>query len=205
MRPTRGSLRLAAVAATSLLVSACSAPAPEPPPAAPVAAAPAETPAQRGEYLVTVGGCDDCHTPKVFGPEGPKFDMSRRLSGHPATDKLPRTPAGVLGPDKFGALINNHLSAWVGPWGTSYTMNLTPDKTTGLGSWTEEMFIKAIRTGKHQGEGRPILPPMPWENYKQMKDDDLKAVWAFLQSLPPIQNAIPEPVPPAGGPPGPPK
>jgi len=205
MRPARAFKSFAVLTSVPLFISACTPPAeaPAPPPAA--AAAPVEPPAERGKYLVTVGGCDDCHTPKVFGPEGPKLDMTRRLSGHPAAEKLPKTPAGVLGPDKFGALVGNHLSAWVGPWGTSYTANLTPDKTTGLGSWTEEMFVKAIRTGKHQGEGRPILPPMPWEQYKQMKDEDLKAVWAFLQTLPPIQNPVPEPVPPAGGPAGPPK
>lgn len=184
---------------TAVLGGACSAPAPAPA-VAPAPATPAESPAERGAYLVTVGGCDDCHTPKVFGPEGMKLDMARRLSGHPAADKLPPTPAGVLGPDKFGALTNAHLSAWVGPWGTSFTRNLTPDKATGLGSWTEEMFIKALRTGKHQGEGRPILPPMPWENYRQMKDDDLKAIWAFLQTLPSVPNAVPDPLPPPAPP-----
>ena len=129
--------------------------------------------------------------------------MTRRLSGHPAADKLPKTPAGVIAPDKFGTVANNNFTAWVGPWGTSYTKNLTPDKTTGLGSWTEAMFIKALRTGKDQGEGRPILPPMPWPNYAQMTDDDLKAIWAFLQTLPPVQNAVPDPVPPPDAPPAP--
>ena len=193
-------LRTAAVVflPASLLLGACTAPAPEAPPAAPAAApAPAQAPAERGRYLVTVGLCDDCHSPKTFTPEGiPRIDQARRLSGRPAADKLPPTPANVLSPTGFGALGSPDFTAWVGPWGTSYTANLTPDKTTGLGSWTEDMFIKALRTGKHQGEGRPILPPMPWENINQMTDEDLKAVWAFLQSLPPVQNAVPEPVPP---------
>jgi len=184
-------------------MGACSQPAPPAPAAAPAAqAAPAQTPVERGKYLVSaVGGCDDCHSPKNFGPEGPVPDMSRRLSGHPSADRLPKTPAGLIAPDKFGFLGSNDLTAWVGPWGTSYTANLTPDKTTGLGSWNEAMFIKALRTGKHQGEGRPILPPMPWPVIKQMTEEDLKAVWAFLQSLPPIQNAVPDPVPPPGAPP----
>src|SRR5262245_10137361 len=156
MRP-HGFVRPAWLVAGTLLAAACnSASAPQPPaaPAAPVAAI-AEPPAAKGKYLVTVGGCDDCHTPKVFGPDGAKLDMTRRLSGHPAAEKLPKPPAGALGPGKFGALVGPHLTAWVGPWGTSYTRNLTPEKTTGLGSWTEEMFVKALRTGKHQGEGRP--------------------------------------------------
>jgi hypothetical protein len=93
-------------------------------------------------------------------------------------------------------VTNNHLSTWFGPWGVSFSANLTPDKATGLGSWTEEMFMKAIRTGKHQGEGRPILPPMPWQDLRQMTDEDLKAVFAFLQSIPPIVNAVPDPIPP---------
>ena len=186
------------------LSAACNQPAPPP---APVAAAPAvaaESPADRGKYLVLAGGCDDCHSPKVFKEQGPEPDMSRRLSGHPAADKLPKVPAGVIGPDKFGAVGTNDFTAWVGPWGTSYPANLTPDKTTGLGSWTADMFVKALKTGKHQGEGRPILPPMPWPNFAQLKEEDLRAIFAFLQTLPPIQNAVPDPVPPAGAPAAPP-
>ena len=122
--------------------------------------------------------------------------MTRRLAGHPAGDKLGAVPPGVIAPDKWAALVNGHLTAWAGPWGVSFSRNLTPDTATGLGSWTEEMFIKTIRTGKHQGEGRNLLPPMPWPVYKNMTDDDLKATWAFLRSLPPINNAVPDPVPP---------
>jgi hypothetical protein len=84
----------------------------------------------------------------------------------------------------------------VGPWGVSFSRNLTPDQSTGIGSWTEEMFIKTIRDGKHQGEGRALLPPMPWQMYAQMTDDDLKAIFAFLRSLPAIANAVPDPIPP---------
>ena len=159
-------------------------------------AAPAQSPVERGKYLVTVGGCHDCHTPKMLGPNGPEPDMARQLSGNPATDKVAKVPASVIGPNGWGTVASNNLTAWAGPWGVSFAMNLTPDKDTGLGSWTEEMFMKAIKTGKHQGVGRDILPPMPWNWYRNMTDDDLKAVFAFLQSLPPIKNAIPDPLPP---------
>jgi mono/diheme cytochrome c family protein len=161
-------------------------------------AAPAQSPVERGKYLVTVGGCNDCHSPKVFGPNGPDVDMTKQLSGNPASDKLPKVPKTLIGPMGYGTVANNHLTAWVGPWGVSYAMNLTPDKDTGLGSWTEDMFVKAIKTGKHQGvpSGRDILPPMPWNWYRNMTDDDLKAVFAYLQSLPPVKNAIPDPLPP---------
>ena len=155
-----------------------------------------QTPVERGKYLVTVGGCNDCHTPKNLGPNGPEADMKRELSGNPSTEKLAGVPAGLIAPDKWLTITNNHLGAWAGPWGVSFAINLTPDKETGLGSWTQEMFINALRTGKHQGTGRPILPPMPWIWYRNMTDDDLKAVFAYLQSLPPIKNAVPEPLPP---------
>lgn len=159
-------------------------------------AAAAQTPVERGKYLTLVGGCNDCHTPKTIGPNGPEADMSRELSGHPAGDKLPPVPATLIGPNGYGTVVNNHLTAWTGAWGISYAMNLTPDKATGLGSWTEQMFVDALRTGKHQGTGRDILPPMPWVWYRNMTEDDLKAIYAYLQSLPPINNAIPDPTPP---------
>ena len=159
-------------------------------------AAPAQSPVERGKYLVTIGGCHDCHTPKKPGPDGPEPDLDKALSGNPATAKLAKVPAGLIAPDKYLTVVNNHLGAWVGPWGVSFAMNLTPDKTTGLGSWTQEMFVSALRTGKHQGTGRKILPPMPWNWYRNMTDEDLKAVFAYLQSLPPINNPIPDPLSP---------
>jgi mono/diheme cytochrome c family protein len=197
MRPI-AALTLAASILT--FITACSQPSPQSVPTSEAASsqirAAAQSPVERGRYLVTIGGCHDCHTPKVFtGPE-PEPDMSRMLSGNPASEKLPTIPTGVVAPDKWGGVTNNHLSTWFGPWGVSFSANLTPDKATGLGSWTEEMFMKAIRTGKHQGEGRPILPPMPWQDLRQMTDEDLKAVFAFLQSIPPIVNAVPDPIPP---------
>ena len=155
---------------------------------------------ERGRYLVMVAGCNDCHTPKVFTAMGPMPDTTRLLSGHPAGEKLPEIPAGVLAPDKWGAVTNNGLTAWAGPWGVSFTRNLTPDVTTGLGSWTEAMFIKALRTGKDMGEGRAILPPMPWQDFGGMSDHDLKAIFAYLKTLKPISNAVPDPIPPAGKP-----
>ena len=153
---------------------------------------------ERGKYLVDVGGCNDCHSPKIFTPKGPVPDESKLLSGHPADTKLPQVPQGVIAPDQWGALATNDFTAWTGPWGTSFTRNLTPDVATGLGSWTEDIFIKAIRTGKDMGEGLDILPPMPWPGYKIMTDDDLKAIFAYLKSLKPIENAVPDPISPTG-------
>lgn len=152
----------------------------------------------RGKYLVTVGGCNDCHTPKVFTQMGPTPDSTRLLSGHPAASTLPEIPQNVLAPDKWGALTTNDLTAWAGPWGVSFARNLTPDATTGLGTWTPEMFIKALRTGKDMGEGRDILPPMPWPNFAQMSNQDLRAIFQYLRSLKPIENAVPDPISPTG-------
>ena len=151
---------------------------------------------ERGEYLVNYGGCNDCHTPKLLTPEGPMPDKGKLLSGHPSTAKLPELPAGIIGPDKWGALTNNDLTAWVGPWGVSFAANLTPDNGTGMGGWTEELFIKAMRTGKHLGVGRNILPPMPWLSLAALSDEDLKAIFAYLGSIKPIGNAVPQPIPP---------
>src|SRR5262249_3179445 len=122
---------------------------------------------QRGKYLVTIGGCNDCHTPFKLGPNGPEPDMTRMLSGHP--QDLPMPPVvPTRGPWAWSGAITN--TAFAGPWGVSYAFNLTPDEHTGIGIWTEEIFMKTIRTGRHWGVARPILPPMPWFNYRQMTD-----------------------------------
>ncbi len=160
------------------------------------AASAAETAAvKRGAYLVTISGCNDCHTPKVFSAGGTTLDTGRLLSGHPATEELPPAP-GIAGAGKWGILTNQHLTAWAGPWGVSYAANLTPD-ASGLANWTPETFMQSMRSGKHLGNGRPILPPMPWFNYATMSDDDLRAVFAYLKSLPPVSNAVPMPLPPS--------
>ncbi len=147
----------------------------------------------RGGYLVRFGMCNDCHTPWVMGPKGPGPDMTRELSGHPGNVPVPPAPAMTGGWVLAGFGTN---TAFAGPWGISFTANLTPDKETGLGNWTEEMFITALRTGRHEGRGRPILPPMPYRFVGSLNDDDLKAVFAYLRSIPAIRNKVPSPVDP---------
>lgn len=94
------------------------------------------------------------------------------------------------------------MTAWVGPWGISYASNLTSDQT-GIGSWQESNFITAIREGKFKGipTSRPLMPPMPWMAYKNLTDDELKAIFAFLKSTKPINNAVPQYKPPVSAPP----
>jgi mono/diheme cytochrome c family protein len=151
---------------------------------------------RRGEYLATFGGCSDCHTPKIMTPNGPAPDPSRLLSGHPANAAPAPIPAGVLSPNQWVAMTNGDLTAWAGPWGISFAANLTPDAATGLGSWTADQFIKTMRTGKHLGVGRPILPPMPWFDVAVLNDQDMKALFAYLKSVKPISNPVLQPIPP---------
>jgi mono/diheme cytochrome c family protein len=149
---------------------------------------------ERGRYLVQSIGCGDCHTPKKMGAQGPVPDERRLLSGHPEEDSLPAPPS--LGSGPWLAVTSWDLTAWSGPWGISYAFNLTPDENTGIGSWSEETFAKALRTGRHMGVSRPILPPMPWEAFRNMTDEDLGAIYSYLRTIPPVRNRVPEPVAP---------
>lgn len=156
-------------------------------------------PVERGKYLVAIMDCDTCHTPKVPSPSGaPVLDAKRRLAGHPAELPYPAWVPDDMEKRHALALTTPMLTAWAGPWGVSFAANLTPDKETGIAEWSEQAFIRSMRTGKHQGQpnGPDILPPMPWEAYKNATEEDLKAIWAYLRSLPPIKNQVPFPVPP---------
>ena len=150
----------------------------------------------RGEYLVTTIGCDHCHTPKVMTSNGPVPDRTRWLMGYPAQDPLPEINKNEIGPDKW-VLLNNDLTAAVGPWGVSFAANLTPHQT-GIGNWTFDQFKKAMTEGKYMGieNTRMLLPPMPWQSYTHMKEEDLEAIFAYLQSIEPIDNLVPNHIPP---------
>jgi hypothetical protein len=142
---------------------------------------------KRGDYLVTAMGCDDCHSPKTANHE---VDMNLRLSGHPASMPMPAGDTSLF--SKGWVLFSMSTTATFGPWGNSYAANLTSD-STGIGMWTEEQFFRAIRKGLYKGlEGsRPLMPPMPWMQYKHLNDHDLKAVFAFLKSTKPVKNVVP--------------
>lgn len=144
----------------------------------------------RGEYLTKIMDCGACHTPWKLGPSGPQPDASKYLSGHPQETILPPPPL----PDGPWNAISAGNTAWAGPWGISYSTNLTPDKETGIGGWSEKMFAGSMRTGKHAGLGRDVLPPMP--RYPEITDEDLHAIFSYLKSLTPINNRVPAPVSP---------
>jgi mono/diheme cytochrome c family protein len=185
--------------AAAALAAGCGAPSTSTQPAAP-SPDPDRAAIERGRQLVEQSGCHDCHTPKVFGPEGPTPDGARLLIGHPADEALPEPPSGT-GP--WAVHANGGGTAWAGPWGVSYAANLTPDPATGFGNYTADAFVRAMRTGRQFGAGRPILPPMPWQAIGRMSDDDLKAMHAYLHSLAPAANRVPPariappPAPPA--------
>jgi mono/diheme cytochrome c family protein len=149
---------------------------------------------QRGEYLVKGGGCGDCHTPMKMGPSGPEPDQARLLSGHPEALVLPPAPKLPAGPwmGTFAAT----MTAWAGPWGVSFTSNLTPDPETGLGKWKAQTFIDTMRSGRVMGKGRQIQPPMPYQALRNLTDDDLSAIFAYLQSIPRLSNRVPDPIAP---------
>ena len=152
----------------------------------------------KGEYLVTIAGCNDCHTPKVFSQHGMALDSTRLYSGHRAEVQMPEVAATTLKPGNNWLQMGPEVTAFAGPWGISYAANLTPDSATGIGLWTEEVFVKTLRTGRHLGadNGRPILPPMPWFNLIKMTDEDFSAIYAYLRSVPAINNKVPAPVTP---------
>lgn len=147
----------------------------------------------RGAHLVDTIGCADCHTPSVMGPNGPQKDLALGFAGHPqALDVSP--PPAPAGGWIWGGSAS--MTAFHGPWGVSYASNLTPDAETGLGHWSLEQFIATMRSGRHLGSGRPLLPPMPWQGIGKLDDGDLAAMFAYLQSLPAVANRVPGPLPP---------
>lgn len=151
-------------------------------------------PVERGNLLVNAIGCHDCHSPKKFTEQGPTLDEDRLLSGHPSDEELP--PYDLKTAQSY-ALLTMSQTAAIGPWGTSFAANLTPDDT-GIGAWSEAQFLNAMKNGKYKGldGSRQLLPPMPWESYGKLPDDDLKAIFAYLKTVKPVENLVPAAIPP---------
>ena len=122
---------------------------------------------ERGKYLVTLGGCNDCHTPGYFFG---KPDATRILGGSEVGFEIPG------------------LGVFHGP-------NLTPDNDTGLGKWSMDEIVKAITTG-HRPDGRVLAPIMPWPALAKLTPEDSRAIVAFLKSLPVVKNKVPGPFAP---------
>ena len=154
-----------------------------------------ETQVQWGEHLVTIGGCNDCHTPKKMTPMGPVDDSTLFLSGHP--EKLPAPDVDRKQMESKGLIVTADFTSWIGPWGISYSANLTPDET-GTGNWKEDQFLYAIKNSVSKGlaGSRPLMPPMSLMTVKLMTDEELKAIFAYLRTVKPIKNNSVEPTPP---------
>ena len=153
-----------------------------------------ESQAKWGEHLVTVGACGDCHTPKKMTDHGPVEDSALLLSGHPA--QLPIPPVDRLEMEAKNVAVTQTLTSWIGPWGVSFSANLTPD-STGIGAWKEEQFIYALRNGVTKGiaGSRPILEPMPWRSFRFYSDEELKAIFSYLKTVKAIKNIVQAPMP----------
>lgn len=126
-------------------------------------AAHAEDPVARGRYLVRVGGCGDCHTP-----------------GHFTGQADPRTLGGSdvgFGIPGVGVVVGS---------------NLTPDKATGLGNWTDDQVADAITRGERP-DGRMLSPIMPWQDFSNLTRADALAIAAYLRTLPPVVHKVPGP------------
>ncbi len=150
---------------------------------------------KHGEYLVTILGCNDCHSPKKISANGPKIIPELMLSGYPSNRPIVKFDNKMI-KDGF-AMFYPDLTGAAGPWGVSFAANITPDET-GTGNWTEEQFKKAITQGKLKGldSGRLLLPPMPWSDFASLKDDDVHAIFMYLKSIKPVKNIVPAPVTP---------
>jgi mono/diheme cytochrome c family protein len=154
-----------------------------------------ETQVKWGEHIVKIAGCNDCHTPKKMTPMGPEDDTALFLSGHPEKSPAPEVDRKQM--ESKGLVVTADFTAWVGPWGISYSANLTPDET-GTGNWKEEQFIYAIRNSVSKGiaGSRPLMPPMSMMPVKLMTDEELKAIFAYLKTIKPIKNSSVQPTPP---------
>lgn len=149
---------------------------------------------KRGHYLVTIGSCNDCHTPKIMTAQGPMLDTNFILAGY-----REGVPIGKINKDVFeqGWVLHHvETTSLVTPMGVSFAANLTSDET-GIGNWTFDQFKIALTKGKWKGieSNRDLLPPMPWRNYVNMHESDMKAIFAYLKSTKPVKNRVPNPIP----------
>ena len=187
----RNSLRLlCAILLFMFFMNACNEQAPE----ATTKEAAAKSPEdiiKEGERLVASHDCEICHSPKRMGPQGPEIIPELRFSGHPSTATLPAASEEAL---KAGwVLFAPDFTSVVGPWGQSYAANISSD-STGIGMWTEAQFKKAVTEGKLKGldNTRPILPPMPWQAFKHLTDEEISSIFAYLKSTKPVKNVVPQ-------------
>jgi len=120
------------------------------------------TPVKRGEYLVTIAACTDCHTPQSKGQP-------------------------IRGLEFAGGFILE------GPWGRVASANITPDPS-GIPYYDEALFLEMIRTG--YVKARKINQIMDWSDYRNLTDEDLKAIFAYLRTLKAVKHRVDNTEPP---------
>ena len=150
---------------------------------------------EKGRIITEIFGCVDCHSPKIMEGEFLVNDPDKLFSGHPQDNVLPKFSPDIIGPDKWRGLFTDDMTAWGGPWGISYSANLTPDKKTGIGKLTEENFVSILNIGIHSNMNRKLMQPMPWKEISELEDEDIKAVYKYLRTVKPVKNKVPESVP----------
>ena len=144
-----------------------------------------------GKALVAQGKCGFCHTPVIDNSSAPP----KLLSGHPSDYELPDIPNTPVGSQQWMEFMANlDSTVWVNEEGLVYSANITPDEETGIGLWTEEMFINTMRTGKHPGWKRELRKPMPWLELSTLTNEQLTAIYAYLMSIEPVDNRVPDPI-----------
>ncbi|MBK8979679.1 MAG: c-type cytochrome [Planctomycetes bacterium] len=141
----------------------------------------------RGRYLVQTMGCADCHSP--HGPDGAVLP-GRELSGHPESAPLPHWTPDMLEQHTLATTAPTG-TAFAGPFGLSVACNLTPDPETGIGAMTADQLVASWRSGRHWKEDRNVLPPMPIPALAHCEESDIRAIHAYLHSLPPVRNMCP--------------
>lgn len=150
---------------------------------------------EMGKLLTEEFGCVDCHTPKIMRNNYLINDPDRLFSGHPEDKILPQFPPEIIGPDKWRGLFTDSMTAWGGPWGISYSANLTPDNETGIGKLSEKNFVSVLSLGIHSGMNRKLMQPMPWKETSALREEDLNAIYVYLRTVEPIKNKVPDSVP----------
>jgi len=152
---------------------------------------------ERGKMLVELGGCSQCHTPKIKTPLGYKPDKDRFLSGFPQDQELPDLPyAEIVAGETEKTFYTTDATVWVGRWGVSFAANLTPDPETGIGNWNENDFINIFRQKRHFGQDSQVSSPMPLNVYSQLGFFELRSIFVYLQTIPPVSNDVPTRIPP---------
>lgn len=147
---------------------------------------------KRGKLLTEQFGCVYCHSPKKEMNGELVIDEERIFSGHPEGKVMPDITPELVGPGKWMGLYTMGMTAWGGPWGITYSANLTPDKETGIGNLSKTEFISLIRLGIHSSMTRTIQPPMPWSEISRLHEDELGAIYIYLNSIKPVKNKVPE-------------